>query len=207
MQATAFVLSNIRIVADENLRSVTVQIEMENSSYFGASRHKLSAFFSLIFRFSSCHHPLLASALAKIIMQDQGNRVVVGKDENAMWQLISMISSDNRHVVEQACSALSTLAGDVSVAMQLIKCDIMQPIETVLKSPAPEELVSVLQVVVTLAFGSDSVAQKMLTKDVLRSLKILCAHKNPEVKRFALLAVGNLAFCLENRHILLTSEA
>ncbi|GMI72741.1 hypothetical protein like AT1G61850 [Hibiscus trionum] len=200
-------LANIRIVADENIRSVNVQIEMENSSYFGASRHKLSAFFSLIFRFSSCHHPLLASALVKIIMQDQGNRVVVGKDENAVRQLISMISSDNRHVVEQACSALSTLGGDVSVAMQLLKCDIMQPIETVLKSPDPVELVSVLQVVVTLAIGSDSVAQKMLTKDVLRSLKILCAHKNPEVQRLALLAVGNLAFCLENRRILVTSES
>lgn len=71
---------------------------MENSSYFVASRHKLSAFFSLVFRFSSCHHPLLASALAKI-MQDEGNRVVVGKDENAVRQLISMISSENQHVV------------------------------------------------------------------------------------------------------------
>uniref|UniRef100_A0A2P2L1R3 Patatin n=1 Tax=Rhizophora mucronata TaxID=61149 RepID=A0A2P2L1R3_RHIMU len=91
-------LANIRIVANENLRSVNVQIEMENTSYFGTSKHKLSAFFSLIFRFSSCHHPLLASALAKI-MQDQGNRAVVGKDENAVRQLISMISSDNRHVV------------------------------------------------------------------------------------------------------------
>ncbi|KAK8575402.1 hypothetical protein V6N12_063077 [Hibiscus sabdariffa] len=202
-----FSLANIRIVADENLRSVNVQIETENSSYFGASRHKLSAFFSLLFRFSSCHHPLLASALVKIIMQDQGNRVVVGKDENAVRQLISMISSDDRHVVEQACSALSTLGGDVSVAMQLLKCDIMQPIETVLKSPDPVELVSVLQVVVTLAIGSDTVAQKMLTKDVLRSLKLLCAHKNPEVQRLSLLAVGNLAFCLENRRILVTSES
>lgn len=123
-------LANIRIVADEYLRSVTVSIEVlkyflyasllslivyweslyipcyylikqtENSSYFIASRHKLSAFFSLIFRFSSCHHPLLASALAKI-MQDHGNRMVVGKDENAVRQLISMISSDNCHVVRQ----------------------------------------------------------------------------------------------------------
>ena len=83
--------------------------------------------------------------------------------------------------VEQACSALSTLAADFSVAMRLMKCDIMQPIESVLKSRAPDELVSVLQVVVTLAFASDTVAQKMLTKDVARSLKILCAHKNPEV--------------------------
>ncbi|KAE8728824.1 Phospholipase A I [Hibiscus syriacus] len=200
-------LANIRIVADENIRSVNVQIEMENSSYFGASRYKLSAFLSLIFRFSSCHHPLLASALVKIIMQDEGNRVVVGKDENAVRQLISMISSDDRHVVEQACSALSTLGGDVSVAMQLLKCDIMQPVETVLKSPDPVELVSVLQVVVTLAIGSDTVAQKMLTKDVLRSLKILCSHRNPEVQRLSLLAVGNLAFCLENRRILVTSAS
>ncbi|WCJ20245.1 Phospholipase A I [Euphorbia peplus] len=199
-------LANMRIVADENLRSVSVQIEMENSSYFGASRHKLSAFFSLIFRFSSCHHPLLASALAKII-QDQGNRVVVGKDENAVRQLISMISSDNQHVVEQACSALSSLAGDVLVAMQLMKCDIMQPIESVLRSAAPEEVMSVLQVVATLAFASDTVSQKMLTKDMLKSLKMLCAHRNPEVQRLALVVVGNLAFFLENRRILVTSES
>nr|DAD20537.1 TPA_asm: hypothetical protein HUJ06_022000 [Nelumbo nucifera] len=199
-------LANIRIEADDNLKSVNVQIEMENSSYFVASRHKLSAFFSLIFRFSSCHHPLLASALSKI-MQDHGNRIFVGKDENAVRQLISMISSDNRHVVEQACFALSSLAADVSVAMQLMKSDIMQPIEIVLRSMIPEEVISVLQVVVNLAFTSDTVAQKMLTKDVLKSLKVLCAHKNIEVQRLALFAVGNLAFCLENRRILVTSES
>ncbi|RID44709.1 hypothetical protein BRARA_I01486 [Brassica rapa] len=199
-------LVNVRIVSDENLRSVNVQIETENTSYFGASRHKLSAFSPLIFRSSSCHHPLLASTLVKI-MQDEGNRSVIGKDENAVRQLISMITSDNRHVVEQACVALSSLARDVSVAMQLMKCDIMKPTETVLKSAAPDEVISVLQVVVTLAFVSDSVSQKMLTKDMLKSLKSLCAHRNPEVQRQALLAVGNLAFCLENRRILITSES
>ncbi|KAF7149753.1 hypothetical protein RHSIM_Rhsim02G0110400 [Rhododendron simsii] len=200
-------LANIKIVADENLRSVNVQIEVENSSYFGASRHKLSAFFSLIFRFSSCHHPLLASALAKI-MQDEGNRLFVGKDENAIRQLISMISSDNRHVVEQACSALTSLAADVAVAMQLMKSDIMQPIGIVLKSVGPEELISVLQVVASLAFASDSVAQKMLTKDLVKSLKVLCAHKNPEASPLTSdYLVGNLAFCLENRRTLVTSES
>lgn len=66
--------------------------------------------------------------------------------------------------------------------MQLMKCDIMKPTETVLKSAAPDEVISVLQVVVTLAFVSDSVSQKMLTKDMLKSLKSLCAHKNPEVR-------------------------
>ncbi|KAF5763476.1 putative phospholipase A(1) [Helianthus annuus] len=185
-------LANIRIVADDNLRSVNVQIEMENSSYFVASRHKLSAFFSLIFRFSSCHHPLLASALAKM-MQDEGNRVVIGKDENAVRQLISMISSEDQHVVVEACSALTSLASDVSVALQLMKCDIMQPIKRVLTSDGPQELKSVLQVVGRLGFVSDIVAQKMLSKDVIKSLKSLCAHKDLEVQRLALIAVGNLA--------------
>ncbi|KAK9056382.1 hypothetical protein SSX86_027472 [Deinandra increscens subsp. villosa] len=199
-------LANIRIVADDYLRSVNVQIEMENSSYFVASRHKLSAFFSLIFRFSSCHHPLLASALAKM-MQDEGNRVVIGKDENAVRQLISMISSEDQHVVVEACSALTSLASDVSVALQLMKCDIMQPIKRVLTSVGPQELKSVLQVVGKLGFVSDTVAQKMLSKDVMKSLKLLCAHKDPEVQRLALIAVGNLAFCLENRRVLVASES
>nr|KJB34776.1 hypothetical protein B456_006G083500 [Gossypium raimondii] len=82
----------------------------------------------------------------------------------------------------------------------------MQPIEHVLRSPSPEDLVSVLQVVVTLAFGSDTVAHKMLSKDIMKSLEILFGHKNPEVQRLALLAVGNLAFCRENHNILVTSE-
>lgn len=64
--------------------------------------------------------------------------------------------------------------------MQLIKSEIMQPIETVLRSVSSEEIISVLQVVVKLAFASDTVSQKMLTKDVLKSLKCLCAHKNSE---------------------------
>uniref|UniRef100_J3MLE4 Patatin n=2 Tax=Oryza brachyantha TaxID=4533 RepID=J3MLE4_ORYBR len=199
-------LANIRIEALESLKSVTVQIETENSSYFIAARHKLSAFFSLVFRFSSCHHPLLASALAKI-MEDRSNQIAISKEENAVRQLISMISSDNRHVVEQACLALSSLGSDISSAMQLIKCDIMKPIEAVLKSFDEEELVSVLQVVVTLTFVSDHVAQKMLTKDVLKSLKTLCAHKNSEVQRLSLFAVGNLAFCLETRRTLMHSES
>jgi hypothetical protein len=83
--------------------------------------------------------------------------------------------------VEQACIALSSLASDKSHAMQLLKCDIMQPIESVLRSTNAEELVSVLKVIVILAFVSDSVAQKLLTKDILKSLKALCANKNSEV--------------------------
>ncbi|XVF87704.1 hypothetical protein PTKIN_Ptkin18bG0141900 [Pterospermum kingtungense] len=178
-------------------------MKMEKSSSFTASKHRLSAFFYLLFRFPLIFYHLLLV----VAMQEHRNRPVVGKDENAVRQLITMISSDSRHVVEPALSALSTLAGDVSVAMRLMKWDIMQPIQSVLKSPASDKLVSVLQVVVKLAFVSDSVAKKMLNNDVIRSLKTLCTHKNPEVQRLALLSVGNLAFCLQNRRVLVTDES
>ncbi|RWW15593.1 hypothetical protein GW17_00020563 [Ensete ventricosum] len=95
------------------------------------------------------------------------------------------LKSVNVHIeVEQACFALSSLAADVSLAMQLIKSDIMKPIELLLRSIDQEELTSVLQVLSTLAFASDSVAQKMMTKDVLKPLKALCAHKSTEVRLF-----------------------
>lgn len=82
--------------------------------------------------------------------------------------------------MNQACTALTTLASDVTVAMMLMKSDIMQPIERVLTSSGPEEVISVLQVFTKLAFASDTVSQKMFRKDILKSLKILCAHKNSE---------------------------
>lgn len=79
--------------------------------------------------------------------------------------------------MNQACSALTTLASDVTVAMMLMKSDIMQPIERVLTSSGPEEVISVLEVFTKLAFASDTVSQKMFRRDILKSLKILCAHK------------------------------
>ncbi|KAL3519481.1 hypothetical protein ACH5RR_017630 [Cinchona calisaya] len=195
-------LVNIRIIADDNL-----QIKIEDTPFLISSPHKLSFFFSLIFRFSACQHILLVSAVAKL-MQDEENRYVVGNDKNAVQQLMSMICNDDQHVVEQACSVLSSLASDFSVAMQLIKFSIMQRIQEVLKSPSQEKkVISVLQIVVKLAFTSDIVAHEMLTEDMLKSLELLCADGNTEVQRLALLAAGNLAFCLDNRHTLVTSKS
>ncbi|KAE8685822.1 Phospholipase A I [Hibiscus syriacus] len=179
---------------------------MENTSYFVASKHKLSTFFSLIFRSPTAYHPLLASAMSRLIMQNQGNRLFVDQDENNVQQLLRMMNSDNHRLIEQACSSLSNLAGDDLYSEMLIKFDIMKPIESVLKSPELEDPVSVLQAMATLAYGSDTMAQKMLTPDVLRSLEKLFIHKNPEVQRLALVALGNLGFCRENRHILVTSK-
>lgn len=81
-------------------------MQAEAASYFVASKHKLSVFFALIFRFSSCQHPLLASALAKMA-QDDSNRSVIGKDEGALRQLLSMMLSDDPHVVGYASPKFS----------------------------------------------------------------------------------------------------
>ncbi|KAG6554512.1 hypothetical protein Mapa_003891 [Marchantia paleacea] len=199
-------LANVRIEADESLMDINVEVEgVESTSYFAASKHKLSAFFSLIFRFSSCQHPLLASALAKIT-QDNSNRAAIGKDESAVRQLLSMILSDNRHVVEQACIALSALAVDTTLVLRLMRADVVQAIEFVLRSTSTELLISVLKVVVNIAFTSDAVAAKVLTKDIFKRLKALCSHTNSEVQRQALMAIGNLAFSWENRRTLVASE-
>ena len=58
------------------------------------------------------------------------------------------------------------------------------PVKRILTSVRPQELISVLQVVGKLGFVSDMVAQTiMLSKDVMKSFKLLCAHKDPEVCR------------------------
>ena len=63
-----------------------------------AKPHRLSAFFSLIFRYASVHHPLMASALARIV-EDKENRGAILKDDSAMRQIVSMILCDSKHVV------------------------------------------------------------------------------------------------------------
>ncbi|CAM6093593.1 unnamed protein product [Calypogeia fissa] len=200
-------LANVRIEADQSLSDISVEVEaLENTSYFAASKHKLSAFFGLIFRFSSCQHPLIASALSKIT-EDDSNRAALGKDESAVRQLLSMVLSENSHVVEQACIALSALAVDTTLVLRLMRADVVQAIELVLRSSHPDLLVSVLKVIVNIAFTSDAVAAKVLTKDIFRRLKALCSNEHPEVQRQSLLAIGNLAFSWENRRTLLASES
>lgn len=91
---------------------------MENSSYFVASKHRLSTFFSLIFRSPTSYHPLLASAVSKLIMQDPGNRLLIGKDEKSVTQLIKMLNSDNRRSV--CCLYVVLFSCDLSLLFRFI---------------------------------------------------------------------------------------
>eukprot|EP00897_Mesotaenium_endlicherianum_P003568 jgi/Mesen1/3239/ME000187S02402 len=198
-------LANVRIESDADLASVDVSVASEAPSYFGASKHKLSAFFALIFRYSSVHHPLLASALARIA-EDSENRQAIGKDEGAIRQIVSMVLSDTQHVVEQACLALSSLAADGALVLRLMKADVLQAITSLLHSRQPEILVSVLRVVANLGFSADEAAVRLLSRETVATLRHLCSHSHILVQRQALLALGNLAFCPKNRRALLATD-
>eukprot|EP00850_Spirogloea_muscicola_P002821 SM000011S18999 [mRNA] locus=s11:273180:281253:- [translate_table: standard] len=199
-------LANVRIESNIDLTSVVVQIESEaTTSYFVASKHKLSAFFALIFRYSSCRHPLLASALAKIA-EDPTNCTAIGKDEGAVRQLISMVLSESQHVVEQACLALSALAMDPTVVLRLMRADVLRAIRVLLTSTEPHILVSVLRLVANLAFSSDAMAGRICTSDTVTRLQELCAHAHGLVQKEALEALGNLGFCFENRQALVAAK-
>lgn len=82
-------------------------------------------------------HPLLASALARIA-EDSENRAYIGRDEGAIRQLLSMVLSDDTHVVQQACKALSSIAMDTTLVARLVKADVLQSIWAVLGSKDPE---------------------------------------------------------------------
>ncbi|CAI5503108.1 unnamed protein product [Closterium sp. Naga37s-1] len=190
-----FSLANVRIVSDPDLKIVDVsivQLEAQQGSYFSASKHCLSDFFALIFRYSSVHHPLLASALARIC-EDRENRAAIGKDESAIRQIVSMLLADSKHVVEQACHVLSSLAMDDALVEQachalsslamddalvthLVKSDVLAAICSLLLSQQPEILVSVLRVIANLALASDSVAARILNVDSAAILTSLCHH-------------------------------
>lgn len=85
--------------------------------------------------------------------------------------------------VDQACIALASLAVDGAVGVRLMRADLVQAIEMVLRNTSSEEelLISVLQVLMNLAFTSDAVATRVLTKEILKRLKNMCVHRSIEV--------------------------
>ncbi|CAI6003024.1 unnamed protein product [Closterium sp. NIES-65] len=196
-------LANVRIVSDPDLKIVDVsivQLEAQQGSYFSASKHCLSDFFALIFRYSSVHHPLLASALARIC-EDRENRAAIGKDESAIRQIVSMLLADSKHVVEQACHALSSLAMDDALVTHLVKSDVLAAICSLLLSQQPEILVSVLRVIANLALASDSVAARILNVDSAAILTSLCHHTHmmqPEILVSVLRVIANLALASDS---------
>lgn len=66
------------------------------------SKPNWTGLFALLFKHSSCQQPLVASALAKIA-EDPEQREAIAGTEGAIQQLLSMVLSENLHVVREAC--------------------------------------------------------------------------------------------------------
>ncbi|OMP10927.1 hypothetical protein COLO4_04150 [Corchorus olitorius] len=118
--AAIFLLVGSGFVIQEGIHPARIFVSpsslgyFENSSYFGASRHNLSAFLSI---YSVFHLVITFASLC------------TGQDNNARlvdMDMISVISSD-----KPPCGAVDFFIPfiNVSVAMELMKCDIMQPNE------------------------------------------------------------------------------
>ncbi|GBG71579.1 hypothetical protein CBR_g8995 [Chara braunii] len=159
----------------------------------------------LIFLSNIRIHPLLASALAKIV-DDTDSRGALGRDDGAIRQLLSMILSDNKHVVQQASLALSSISAEADHVSRLIKADVLQCVRSVLRSEQPEIQVPGIRIVASLAFSSDAVPIRVLRSDIFTRLRDLCMSEHVHVQREALIAMGNLAFSSECRRLMAATE-
>ena len=121
-----------------------------------------AAFFNLIFRHSAVQHPLIASAVARMAM-DQSNAEVIASAEGAIQQIISMLLSNSLHVVSMGCRTLSALAASPTTAKRLIKAKVMQSLYNLLGSQDPLAKVAALQVIADLAFTSEDGAHSSPT--------------------------------------------
>jgi Leucine-rich repeat (LRR) protein len=120
-------LVNVVVSANDDLTEVDVQIGDTNTSSYipqaisGKAAQKgkaFSAFFTLVFRHSSCQHLLIATALAKIAREDQSNCVEIWYDHilfcflNRLIVLIIIISA-TEGALQQMLTML--LTSDVNV--------------------------------------------------------------------------------------------
>ena len=204
-------LFNVRISADEGLNAVDVAIdEGENvgviSSTFGGGVARTgskayAAFFALIFRHSSCQHPLIATAIAEIASKDKANCAVIAATEGGVHQLLSMVAASDVGVVTQATRALGELCRDPKLARKLVDAKALQR-ATGMISDASTTAVQIcgLRMLSNLAFASEPISRELFSETLLdRLMRLVRDGRDDDVRARGLEAMGNLAFERSNR--------
>ncbi|KAL3158161.1 hypothetical protein ABBQ32_011753 [Trebouxia sp. C0010 RCD-2024] len=196
-------LANVRIAADEAFTHW--EVEVTATSYISGG-NKLAQLFALIFRRSSCQQPLLAGALGSIA-EDPFNCEVISQEEGAVQQLILMALSDNEIVVEQACKTISLLGQHNTITSnEIIEGGVLAAMLSLICTAKHKSQLAGLQVLASLALVSNTAAQKLLSQRLLAALQELIRSGADDVKSKALQTAGNLAFCQENRQLILRAE-
>ena len=178
-----------------------------------------SAFYALIFRFSSCQLPLLASAVARLA-QEPSQAEAMAAAEGGVQQLLSMALSDNDFVVSRACATLACLAQSPATANKLLAARAAARLLALLRAHAPGAQCAALRVIAALAWASSHAALQLSVEAppqqqqqpaggvsappqnssgvagptaLLQRVAALCGSRHSEVAVCALEALGNLA--------------
>uniref|UniRef100_A0A7S0IGJ9 Patatin n=1 Tax=Micromonas pusilla TaxID=38833 RepID=A0A7S0IGJ9_MICPS len=200
-------LFNVRISADRDMREVEVTSEDIPSTLtaaFGGARDEraYSMFFSLVFRQSSCQHPLLAKAIALIARKKRANCEAICNTEGGLQQLLAMVLSADVLVVREASMALATLGSYPELARKLVDAKAQQRILAMLGDAKPTVQICGLQILSALAFASDRIAREVFGETLLdRLIRLTREGDSHAVQVNALEAMGNLSFNAANRRV------
>ena len=111
-------LAGARIRADAAWTEWAVELSPGGGSYNPLARAappRLDGLWALIFRRSSCQHPLLAGAL-RVLAQDPAHAGAVAAQAGALQQLALCALSDSDVVVEQAAATIAALVGHYALS-------------------------------------------------------------------------------------------
>mmetsp|Transcript_33096 Transcript_33096/g.82905 ORF Transcript_33096/g.82905 Transcript_33096/m.82905 type:complete len:1057 (+) Transcript_33096:2-3172(+) len=191
-------LANVRITADAAMDDI--QVSVTGAGANAAKNAKLVLpLFQLLFRRSSCQHPLLAGAIGTLAEGDYCS--VIAQEPGAVQQVVLMALSDSELVARHACRTLALLgSADAATVKKLLHSDILQAMLTLMDTVGntPITLAS-LRVVANMAFTNEAAARELLVPELLERLLVLIQHDTTEVQALALQALGNLAFAESNR--------
>lgn len=196
-QLRSLSIANVRIRADPPFRRW--DLEVSPLSYMTRS-HKLAPLFALLFRRSSCQHPLLAGALAKLA-EERSSCELLAKEDMALPQMVTLAMSSNAVVASAACRALASLAAlDEATARKLVSHDLGRTILTLVSSRDASVQLSGCHVLAALCGGNEAVALELASSQLVVQLLqlLLPGSSSHDVQQAALEALGNMAFAKAN---------
>jgi hypothetical protein len=140
-------LASLAISADTNFSSFTVTLPKQQARIGIRSNRTgmLDEILTLLFRRSSCQHPLLAGGLVEMA-QDSEVRATILRVERALPQIVNMMRSENVIVSTKACEVLWLLAEERGAAAEMQNAAVMGAIHKLLDVSDRRVQVASLQV-------------------------------------------------------------
>ena len=193
---------NLRVWSDSSYSQFEVTIEGTTALACGT---KLNPLFSVLFSRSSSQHPLMVGALGRLAEFRINCDAILEQPGAPLQQLILMVLSPQSVVQEQTAKVIGLIVHSVSTAETLVKNGILDALLTVLEAERPETKTYALKALSVMAMTSDGIAVSLLSPALVKKLRsFIDPSIKTSVRHRALKTLGNLAFAMENRHVLLS---